>query len=105
MSLDYHFTVEQEVGSATHAFFGFNGICIFLFYSLRTDIINSIVNNIVLGCSRIGDNEEVIYALQARQVFGELVPSMRQEDGKTGQQWKTWILLSVPVLGAGNLST
>lgn len=26
MSLDYHFTVEQEVGSATHAFFGFNGI-------------------------------------------------------------------------------
>ncbi|KAL0417636.1 UNVERIFIED_CONTAM: Glucomannan 4-beta-mannosyltransferase 2 [Sesamum radiatum] len=23
--LDYHFTVEQEVGSATHAFFGFNG--------------------------------------------------------------------------------
>lgn len=26
MSLDYHFTVEQEVGSATYAFFGFNGI-------------------------------------------------------------------------------
>ncbi|KAH9317648.1 hypothetical protein KI387_019417, partial [Taxus chinensis] len=25
MSLDYHFSVEQEVGSATHAFFGFNG--------------------------------------------------------------------------------
>lgn len=25
MSLDYHFTVEQEAGSATHAFFGFNG--------------------------------------------------------------------------------
>ncbi|KAK9906307.1 hypothetical protein M0R45_002642 [Rubus argutus] len=25
MSLDYHFTVEQEVGSAIHAFFGFNG--------------------------------------------------------------------------------
>ncbi|KAL8481996.1 hypothetical protein ACS0TY_028227 [Phlomoides rotata] len=25
MSLDYHFRVEQEVGSATHAFFGFNG--------------------------------------------------------------------------------
>ncbi|XP_024158032.1 glucomannan 4-beta-mannosyltransferase 2 [Rosa chinensis] len=25
MSLDYHFTVEQEVGSATHAFFSFNG--------------------------------------------------------------------------------
>ncbi|CAA2966180.1 Hypothetical predicted protein [Olea europaea subsp. europaea] len=24
MSLDYHFTVEQEVGSSTHAFFGFN---------------------------------------------------------------------------------
>ena len=24
MSLDYHLTVEQEVGSATHAFFGFN---------------------------------------------------------------------------------
>ncbi|KAB5544059.1 hypothetical protein DKX38_012171 [Salix brachista] len=24
MSLDYHFTVEQEVGSATYAFFGFN---------------------------------------------------------------------------------
>lgn len=29
MSLDYHFTVEQEVGSATHAFFGFNGELIF----------------------------------------------------------------------------
>ncbi|KAI9156324.1 hypothetical protein LWI28_004365 [Acer negundo] len=25
MSLDYHFKVEQEVGSATYAFFGFNG--------------------------------------------------------------------------------
>lgn len=25
MSLDYHFAVEQEVGSSTHAFFGFNG--------------------------------------------------------------------------------
>ncbi|XAR69698.1 Glucomannan 4-beta-mannosyltransferase [Bertholletia excelsa] len=25
MSLDYHFTVEQEVGSSTFAFFGFNG--------------------------------------------------------------------------------
>ncbi|KAD7479962.1 hypothetical protein E3N88_03098 [Mikania micrantha] len=25
MSLDYHFTVEQEAGSTTHAFFGFNG--------------------------------------------------------------------------------
>uniref|UniRef100_A0A0E0M4U0 glucomannan 4-beta-mannosyltransferase n=1 Tax=Oryza punctata TaxID=4537 RepID=A0A0E0M4U0_ORYPU len=25
MSLDYHFRVEQEVGSACHAFFGFNG--------------------------------------------------------------------------------
>ncbi|KAE8690059.1 Glucomannan 4-beta-mannosyltransferase 2 [Hibiscus syriacus] len=25
MSLDYHFTVEQEVGSCSHAFFGFNG--------------------------------------------------------------------------------
>ncbi|CAM8955079.1 unnamed protein product [Rhodiola kirilowii] len=25
MSLDYHFTVEQEVGSATYSFFGFNG--------------------------------------------------------------------------------
>ncbi|OIW03897.1 hypothetical protein TanjilG_30173 [Lupinus angustifolius] len=25
MSLDYHFKVEHEVGSATHAFFGFNG--------------------------------------------------------------------------------
>lgn len=25
MSLDYHFKVGQEVGSATHAFFGFNG--------------------------------------------------------------------------------
>ena len=26
MSLHYHFSVEQEVGSSTHAFFGFNGI-------------------------------------------------------------------------------
>ncbi|XP_019181876.1 PREDICTED: glucomannan 4-beta-mannosyltransferase 9-like [Ipomoea nil] len=25
MSMDYHFSVEQEVGSAVHAFFGFNG--------------------------------------------------------------------------------
>ncbi|XP_065006917.1 glucomannan 4-beta-mannosyltransferase 9-like isoform X1 [Musa acuminata AAA Group] len=25
MSLDYHFTVEQQVGSSTYAFFGFNG--------------------------------------------------------------------------------
>ncbi len=25
MSLDYHFTVEQEVGSSAYAFFGFNG--------------------------------------------------------------------------------
>ena len=34
MSLDYHFTVEQEVGSATHAFFGFNGINTPLMYLL-----------------------------------------------------------------------
>ncbi|KAK1393491.1 hypothetical protein POM88_012547 [Heracleum sosnowskyi] len=27
ISYDYHFTVEQEVGSATHACFGFNGTC------------------------------------------------------------------------------
>lgn len=32
MSLDYHFTVEQEVGSATHAFFGFNGKLGFFFF-------------------------------------------------------------------------
>jgi len=25
MSLDYHFKVEQEVGSSAYAFFGFNG--------------------------------------------------------------------------------
>ncbi|KAJ8648171.1 hypothetical protein MRB53_001194 [Persea americana] len=25
MSLDYHFNVEQEVGSSTYSFFGFNG--------------------------------------------------------------------------------
>lgn len=31
MSLDYHFTVEQEVGSATHAFFGFNGNSLYTF--------------------------------------------------------------------------
>ncbi|RLN11726.1 hypothetical protein C2845_PM09G18980 [Panicum miliaceum] len=29
MSLDYHFTVEQEVGSSTHAFFGFNAYLFF----------------------------------------------------------------------------
>jgi hypothetical protein len=34
MSLDYHFTVEQEVGSATHAFFGFNGKFPFNFFIL-----------------------------------------------------------------------
>ena len=34
MSLDYHFTVEQEVGSSTHAFFGFNGTFILLFVLL-----------------------------------------------------------------------
>ena len=34
MSLDYHFTVEQEVGSSTYAFFGFNGksLAKFFFY-------------------------------------------------------------------------
>jgi len=26
MSLDYHFGVEQEVGSSTYSFFGFNGM-------------------------------------------------------------------------------
>lgn len=26
MTLDYHFKVEQEAGSSTFAFFGFNGI-------------------------------------------------------------------------------
>ena len=25
MSLDYHFSVEQEVGSSAYSFFGFNG--------------------------------------------------------------------------------
>lgn len=36
MSLDYHFTVEQEVGSATHAFFGFNGDSFNFFLPFRT---------------------------------------------------------------------
>ena len=26
MSLDYHFSVEQEVGSSAYGFFGFNGM-------------------------------------------------------------------------------
>lgn len=38
MSLDYHFTVEQEVGSATHAFFGFNGKPSFNKYHLWSNL-------------------------------------------------------------------
>lgn len=34
MSLDYHFKVEQEVGSSTHAFFGFNGKLLLSFYGV-----------------------------------------------------------------------
>lgn len=38
MSLDYHFTVEQEVGSFAHSFFGFNGKldCKLIILSLQT---------------------------------------------------------------------
>ena len=32
MSLDYHFKVEQEAGSATFAFFSFNGNYLLLFF-------------------------------------------------------------------------
>lgn len=49
MSLDYHFTVEQEVGSSTYAFFGFNGkinhcfdLCLnifILYYSINIRIM------------------------------------------------------------------
>ena len=36
MFLDYHFVVEQEVGSSTHAFFSFNGhLSSFHFFSPR----------------------------------------------------------------------
>jgi len=31
MSLDYHFKVEQEVGSSAYAFFGFNGSNLILY--------------------------------------------------------------------------
>lgn len=33
MSLSYHFTIEQQVGSSTFAFFGFNGIAFSNFFS------------------------------------------------------------------------
>lgn len=39
MSLDYHFTVEQEVGSSTYAFFGFNGI-FFIFIEFFLSVFN-----------------------------------------------------------------
>jgi hypothetical protein len=40
MSLDYHFTVEQEVGSATHAFFGFNGNSLYTLCFSSTNVSN-----------------------------------------------------------------
>lgn len=39
MSLDYHFKVEQEAGSATFAFFSFNGNYLWLFFFLFQDLI------------------------------------------------------------------
>ena len=39
MTLDYHFKVEQEAGSSTFAFFGFNGI------TASFPIINSTLRN------------------------------------------------------------
>jgi len=45
MSLDYHFTVEQEAGSSTYAFFGFNG-------KLRPSLSTSLSRSSYGGFSR-----------------------------------------------------
>ena len=42
------------------------------------------------------------YMMQGRLVSGEFQQSMKPGDGKTEQQWKTWIWLSELVLKAGN---
>ena len=89
MSLDYHFIVEQEVGSSTYDFFGFNGKC---------------SNKAKFLCilSEIRGFKKLDYMMQGRLVSGEFRHSMKPEDGKTEQQWRTWIWLSELVLKAGN---
>lgn len=43
--------------------------------------------------------------LQGPLVCGELLLLMRQAGGKTGRQWRIWILLSGLVSEAGNFCT
>ena len=56
MSLDYHFTVEQEVGSSTYAFFGFNGTYFFsssLYFLVLFQFHNICLLTIILGTAGI----------------------------------------------------
>jgi hypothetical protein len=47
MSLDYHFKVEQEVGSSTYAFFGFNGNLISYLNKFHPFSISKIIVEVV----------------------------------------------------------
>jgi hypothetical protein len=49
MSLDYHFTVEQEVGSSTYAFFGFNGKSYVTAVALQINVTKSFIE-LKLSC-------------------------------------------------------
>lgn len=62
MSLDYHFNVEQEVGSSTYQFFGFNG---------KPDIHLSIQYITSQNNSMYGNAVKVLVLwFQVRPVFG-----------------------------------
>ena len=103
MSLDYHFSVEQEVGSSTYAFFGFNGKSLGNFFYIKNHCYPS-----MLYCSGRINVLLILFneiLLQGRQVCGELLHLMRLEDGKIGPRWKIWTWLSELVSKAGNFCT
>lgn len=60
MSLDYHFTVEQEVGSSTYAFFGFNG-------NMMPNVSNFI--SVHFSSKEQKDNRDFCEIVEARSSF------------------------------------
>jgi hypothetical protein len=83
MSLDYHFSVEQEVGSSAFAFFGFNGILKMLLPVLYKSTFSR--RRLKTGIKPHGKTWK-----QERLVSGASRRSTKLAAGRTQRRWRTW---------------
>ena len=74
MSLNYHFKVEQQAGSSTIEFFGFNG--------------ESQLTSLLTLCQK---DHPILFRTQELPEYGESLQWWRLKGGRKEQPWKTWI--------------